>query len=49
MTDKVTLPRERIREVFLRNGFTVKPGQEDLKEYIYVAAEELVDAVSRQE
>ena len=30
-----------VREVFLRNGFTIKEGQEDLKPYVYAAAKEL--------
>lgn len=34
--------RETIRAVFLRNGFTVKDGQSDLKPYVYAAAEELL-------
>lgn len=34
--------RETIRAVFLRNGFTVKDGQTDLKPYVYAAAEELL-------
>ena len=34
--------RETIRAVFLRNGFTVKDGQSDLKPYVYTAAEELL-------
>lgn len=34
--------RETIRAVFLRNGFTVKEGQTDLKPYVYAAAEELL-------
>ena len=38
--------RETIRAVFLRNGFTVKEGQTDLKPYVYAAAEELL-SISR--
>ena len=34
--------RETIRAVFLRNGFTIKEGQTDLKPYVYAAAEELL-------
>lgn len=37
-----TVTRETIRAVFLRNGFTVKEGQTDLKPYVYAAAEELL-------
>lgn len=36
------ISRETIRAVFLRNGFTVKEGQTDLKPYVYAAAEELL-------
>lgn len=31
-----------IRDVFLRNGFTIKEGHADLKPYVYAAAEELL-------
>lgn len=34
--------RETIRAVFLRNGFTIKEGQTDLKPYVYDAAHELL-------
>ena len=34
--------RETIRAVFLRNGFTIKGGQADLKPYVYAAADELM-------
>lgn len=37
-----TVTRETIRAVFLRNGFTIKEGQTDLKPYVYAAAEELL-------
>lgn len=37
-----------IREVFLANGFTVKPGMGDLSEYVYRAAEELLAAFQRE-
>lgn len=32
----------QIREVFLANGFTIKPGQDDLKPYVYEAARDLL-------
>ena len=32
------LTRAQIRDVFLSNGFTIKEGQTDLKEYVYEAA-----------
>lgn len=34
--------RAQIRDVFLANGFTVKEGQTDLKQYVYDAAEALL-------
>ena len=37
-----TVTRDQIRDVFMRNGFTVKEGQTDLKPYVYAAAEELL-------
>lgn len=41
------LDRDLIREVFLRNGFTVKEGQTDLKLYVYEAAAELIALARR--
>ena len=38
----MTINREQIKQVFLAHGFTVKPGQDDLKEYVYAAAEALI-------
>lgn len=38
------MKREQIREIFLANGFTIKPGNDDLKEYVYAAAEALLAA-----
>jgi hypothetical protein len=32
---------DKVRELFLANGFTVKPGNEDLKGYVYDAARSL--------
>ena len=32
-----------IREVFLKNGFTVKEGELDLKSYVYAAGRELIE------
>lgn len=37
---------EVIRDVFLRNGFTVKEGQDDLKPYVYAAARDLLKEVA---
>ena len=42
------LSKEEIRDVFLRNGFTVKEGHEDLKDYVYTAAYELLLAQARR-
>lgn len=36
------IPRDRIREIFLAHGFTVKEGCDDLKPYVYEAAEALL-------
>lgn len=36
------LPKDVIRAVFIENGFTVKEGQTDLKQYVYDAANELL-------
>lgn len=41
--------REKIREIFLRNGFTIKDGQSDLKPYVYAAAAELLKAALSQQ
>ena len=38
----MTVSRETIRNVFLANGFTIKPGHDDLKPYVYDAAEMLL-------
>jgi hypothetical protein len=40
--ERQPISRDTIRAVFLRNGFTVKEGQVDLKPYVYAAAEELL-------
>lgn len=34
--------KDAIREVFMRNGFTIKEGQADLKDYVYAAANALL-------
>jgi hypothetical protein len=39
------ITKDQIREVFLKNGFTIKEGQTDLKPYVYNAAEELVSLI----
>lgn len=35
---RAALTRDDIRAIFLANGFTIKPGCDDLKEYVYNAA-----------
>ena len=40
--------RDQIRDIFLRNGFTIKDGQTDLKPYVYAAAEELLELTTPQ-
>lgn len=35
----VNLSDDVIRDVFMRNGFTIKDGQDDLKPYVYSAAQ----------
>lgn len=36
------LSRDRVREIFMSHGFTIKEGQTDLKEYVYEAAAALL-------
>lgn len=40
------MSRERIKEVLLSHGFTIKEGHTDLKEYVYLAAEALIEMFS---
>ena len=42
MTAKLT--KSQIREIFLANGFTVKEGEKDLRQYVYDAANALLKA-----
>ena len=42
------LDRDRIREIFMAYGFTVKEGQTDLKQYVYDAADALLRAARAQ-
>lgn len=37
------MTKDKIREIFMKHGFTVKEGQTDLKDYVYKAAEELLE------
>lgn len=41
------IKKARIREIFLQNGFTIKDGKTDLKDYVYDAAYALIDEVLR--
>lgn len=43
-----TIQKDDVREIFLKNGFTVKEGNEDLKEYVYAAAAELLKTAGWQ-
>jgi hypothetical protein len=43
------LNRSLIKEIFMKNGFTIKEGQTDLKEYVYEAAEALIQAFIEQD
>lgn len=42
------LDRDRIREIFMAHGFTVKEGQTDLKQYVYDAADALLRTARAQ-
>ncbi|KTJ73799.1 hypothetical protein [Enterobacter cloacae] len=44
----VNITRDQIRDIFMRNGFTIKDGQTDLKDYVYAAADELVSLLKTQ-
>ena len=39
------LTKEEIRNIFLANGFTIKPDNDDLKDYVYAAAQALEEAI----
>lgn len=39
------LTKEEIRNIFLANGFTIKPGDDDLRDYVYGAAQALEEAI----
>lgn len=39
------LTKEEIRNIFLANGFNIKPGNDDLKDYVYGAAQALQEAI----
>lgn len=38
------MTNDQIRDVLLANGFTVKPGEADLKPYVFAAAKALINA-----
>lgn len=40
------LSREVIRTIFMKHGFTVKDGQTDLKDYVYLAADDLIQTAT---
>lgn len=39
------LTKEEIRNIFLANGFTIKPDNDDLDDYVYAAAQALEEAI----
>lgn len=41
------VPKERVREIFMNHGFTIKGGQTDLKPYVYNAAYALLNAAPK--
>ena len=43
-----TLSDEQIKAVFLANGFTIKPGCDDLKPYVYAAARALLAVLQQK-
>jgi hypothetical protein len=42
------MDRATIRDIFLANGFAIKDGHDDLKDYVYEAAEALLAEATRQ-
>lgn len=50
LADALGITEDKIREVFLANGFTVKPREgspDDLRDYVYDAARALIAAVAQ--
>lgn len=47
--DKQIVPDSKIREIFLRNGFTIKEGHDDLKPYVYAAARDLIKETIKEQ
>ena len=42
-TKRVKFSRDLVRSIMLQNGYTIKEGQTDLKEYVYSAAADLLE------
>jgi hypothetical protein len=38
------MTKDQIRTIFMQRGFTIKEGQDDLKDYVYEAANDLIRA-----
>lgn len=38
------MTRDKIKQILLANGFTIKPGLDDLKPYVYEAVEAVLEA-----
>ncbi len=45
----MTITKDDIRREFLAAGFTIKPGQDDLKPYVYEAARRLLSLAAMYE
>lgn len=43
------MDKSKIREIFLKSGFTIKEGQSDLKDYVYNAAYSLLEEADKEE
>ncbi|HIH2744936.1 TPA: hypothetical protein ACYLN4_000602 [Burkholderia lata] len=42
--DSALVPKDRVREIFMAHGFTIKDGETDLKAYVFDAADALLAA-----
>jgi hypothetical protein len=42
------LSKDEIRAIMLKHGYTVKPGHDDLKPYVYAAAQELIETYAER-
>lgn len=47
LNESIVLSKDQVQEIFLANGFTVKDGQTDLKQYVYDAAYALINFYDR--